>query len=210
MAKSYSNLTLCQNPSPFDGKISEANKKWILLPAKTYKVLVPYPKDKELNFFQETILSLFKSGNKTVDYLSKKLLLKSELIEFIIKELEEKNVFIVNNNNASVEVIDTDTIRNIEHITHNEFSLVDATLMYSLNKDILLVEGTNDYNYILEAISKTKIAFNIFFSSPPSPCWIISLVVTPFSLNVSFHSLISSFISTIFDIFSIFFKSIVN
>lgn len=91
MAKSYSNLTLCQNPSPFDGKISEANKKWILLPAKTYKVLVPYPKDKELNFFQETILSLFKSGNKTVDYLSKKLLLKSELIEFIIKELEEKN-----------------------------------------------------------------------------------------------------------------------
>lgn len=80
----------------------------------------------------------------------------------LIKELEEKNVFIVNNNNASVEVIDTDTIRNIEHITHNEFSLVDATLMYSLNKDILLVEGTNDYNYILEAISKLSPQFDNF------------------------------------------------
>lgn len=79
----------------------------------------------------------------------------------LIKELEEKNVFIVNNN-ASVEVIDTDTIRNIEHITHNEFSLVDATLMYSLNKDILLVEGTNDYNYILEAISKLSPQFDNF------------------------------------------------
>lgn len=80
----------------------------------------------------------------------------------LIKELDEKNVFIVNNNNSSVEVLNTDSIRNIKHITHNEFSLVDATLMYSLDKDVLLVEGTNDYNYINEALTKLSPQFDNF------------------------------------------------
>ncbi|QYS86100.1 toprim domain-containing protein [Flavobacterium oreochromis] len=70
----------------------------------------------------------------------------------LIKELEEENVFIVNNNNASVEVIDTDTIRNIEHITDNEFSFIDATLAIGSKKPLLLVEGKGDVDYINKAI----------------------------------------------------------
>ena len=58
MGKFYSNSVVCMNPSPFDIRIKETNKKWIMLPSKEYKVLVPYPTDKELNFFLFFIQSL--------------------------------------------------------------------------------------------------------------------------------------------------------
>lgn len=70
----------------------------------------------------------------------------------LIKELKEENVFIVNNNNASIEVIDTNTIRNIEHISDNEFSFIDATLAIGSKKPLLLVEGKGDVDYINKAI----------------------------------------------------------
>ena len=80
----------------------------------------------------------------------------------LIKELKEENVFIIKDDTGSAEIIDTDTIKNIEHITHREFSLTDATLMFSLNKDILMVEGTNDYNYIIEALKNLSPIYDHF------------------------------------------------
>ncbi|GAE27526.1 hypothetical protein JCM9140_3678 [Halalkalibacter wakoensis JCM 9140] len=57
-----------------------------------YKVLVPYPEDKALNLFQETILKLYQSGRKTAEYISNKLLIHEELVSFIIKELIERQL----------------------------------------------------------------------------------------------------------------------
>lgn len=142
-------------------KLSEGEKKLLLIKCIS-SVLAD---DNSIVLYDEPDVSLHISRKKEIKNLIENKNHFTVLTTHspkLIKELEEKNVFIVNNNNASVEVIDTDTIRNIEHITHNEFSLVDATLMYSLNKDILLVEGTNDYNYIQEAISKLSPQFDNF------------------------------------------------
>lgn len=95
MAKFYSDSIVYTNPSPYN--INVKKKNWIMQPAIAYKVLVPYPADKELNFFQETILELFRGGNKHVEFLAEKLLLKPELIEFIIKELKIKKYLSENN-----------------------------------------------------------------------------------------------------------------
>lgn len=66
--------------------------KWILLPLIAYKVLVPSAQERELNVFQETVLKLFLSGVKTPEYIADKLLLAVELVEFIIKDLQAKEL----------------------------------------------------------------------------------------------------------------------
>jgi hypothetical protein len=82
---------ILQNPNPPTGlKIDNTSRKWILLPTMMYKVLVPYPKASELNFYQETILKLFMSGPKSVDYLSSQLLLDEKFVSYILNELRIK------------------------------------------------------------------------------------------------------------------------
>lgn len=81
-----------QNPCVKGVKISNDKKLWLLLPMIAYKVLVPYPKDKELNIFQETILKLFLSGNKSDEYIAEKLLLDKKLVNFIKEQLIESNL----------------------------------------------------------------------------------------------------------------------
>lgn len=81
-----------QNPYVKGVKISNDKKLWLLLPMIAYKVLVPYPKDKELNIFQETILKLFLSGNKSDEYIAEKLLLDKKLVNFIKEQLIESNL----------------------------------------------------------------------------------------------------------------------
>lgn len=72
----------------------------------------------------------------------------------LVAELDSKNIFILNSTSDGAEVKNVDTIKNIESITDTKISLIEGTLFYSLDKHILLVEGSNDYNYIKEAINK--------------------------------------------------------
>lgn len=105
MEKSFNQRTpvLYQDPAhPLNYK--NPKKSWILVPMCAYKVSVPYPKDNALNLFQETILKLLVSGSRNVskannpmslnenEWIAKALCLKEELVEFIIKELQERKL----------------------------------------------------------------------------------------------------------------------
>lgn len=91
------NDIILHNPAPFNEKIAKNDKSWILIPAIAYKVLIPESKERELNLFQETILKLFKSGNKNIKFLEENLLLDEKLIKYIINELHESEY--INDNN---------------------------------------------------------------------------------------------------------------
>lgn len=84
----------------------------------------------------------------------------------LLAHLNVENTKIVSNGDNGLEVIDTTTIKPIEAITEGAFTLMDATLAIGTKKDILLVEGENDYLYIHEAVkrlNKTKAnKFNTF------------------------------------------------
>lgn len=72
---------------------------------------------------------------------------------------KENNIRIVNNGEDGIEIISVDKIQSLERITEGEFTLMDATLVASTSRDIMLVEGKNDYNYLtkaLEVLKRTK------------------------------------------------------
>lgn len=81
-----------QGPEHGRFSVSRHNKKQILLPLIAHKVLVPYPKERQLNLFQETILKLFRSGAKSPSYIAERLLLHEELVLHIIRELKSKTL----------------------------------------------------------------------------------------------------------------------
>ena len=73
----------------------------------------------------------------------------------ILNCIDENNIKLIKNTKETgVEVLKLDRINALSEITNGEFSIIDATLALSTSKDILLVEGTNDYNYIMQAIEK--------------------------------------------------------
>ena len=69
---------------------------------------------------------------------------------------KDENVRILNNGIDGLEVIPIDKVKAIEKLSDGEFSLMDATLAFATIKDILLVEGTNDYKYFTRAIEVLK------------------------------------------------------
>jgi predicted ATP-dependent endonuclease of OLD family len=70
----------------------------------------------------------------------------------ILHSISDENIRIVRNTDVGVEIIFNNKLDALEEITNGEFSIVDATLAISTSKDILLVEGTNDFNYLKMAI----------------------------------------------------------
>ena len=71
---------------PSTAKYGKTNK-WILWPVIAYKVMVPYPRQKDLNLFQETILRLFELGINDTNIIAHRLSLNPDLVEFIVKQL---------------------------------------------------------------------------------------------------------------------------
>ena len=74
----------------------------------------------------------------------------------LLVSLNSDNVKIVSNTEGEIEVVDASTIKPIEIITEGAFTLMDATLAFATTKDILLVEGTNDYKYFGQALERLK------------------------------------------------------
>lgn len=90
MEKSFNNRTsvIYQNPQhPQNYKM--VKRRWLMIPMCEYKVSVPYPKPNTLNLFQMTILKLLLTGSKDDEYMSKVLCLNTELVSFIVGELEQ-------------------------------------------------------------------------------------------------------------------------
>ena len=93
MEKSFNNRTsvIYQNPQhPQNYKM--VKRRWLMVPMCEYKVSVPYPKPNTLNLFQMTILKLLVSGSKEDEYIAKALCLNTELVSFIVDELEQRKL----------------------------------------------------------------------------------------------------------------------
>ncbi|MBC3803552.1 hypothetical protein GH808_03760 [Acetobacterium fimetarium] len=90
MEKLFNNRTgvIYQNPI-LPRNYKRIRSRWLLIPMCEYKVSVPYPKDNDLNLFQMTILKMLVSGSKDDEYLANALCLNTELVAFIVDELEK-------------------------------------------------------------------------------------------------------------------------
>ncbi|MBB6461972.1 ATP-dependent nuclease [Flammeovirga kamogawensis] len=140
----------------FDGidilKLSEGEKKLILINAiihilsddKTLVLLDEPDAHVHIERKKEIINSIDKEDRFT---------LFSTHSPKILNCIDENNIRLVkNNSDTGVEIIHLDKINTLNEITNGEFSVIDATLALSTNKDILLVEGELDYKYINEAL----------------------------------------------------------
>lgn len=99
MVQLFNNSTdiILHEPAPFNEKIPISERRWILIPSIAYKVLIPEYKERKLNVFEETILKLFKSGNKDIKFLEDNLLINRKLIEYIINKLYKEKYIDKNN-----------------------------------------------------------------------------------------------------------------
>jgi len=70
--------------------------------------------------------------------------------------IHEQNIRIISNGEEGLEVIPAEKVTSIEKLSEGAFTLMDATLAFATKKDILLVEGTNDYKYFGKAIEILK------------------------------------------------------
>lgn len=66
-------------------------QRTILIPMQVYRVSIPEKKDKEINVFQEVILKLFNIRNMKSQEIAEKLCLEKELVDFVIKELNNRD-----------------------------------------------------------------------------------------------------------------------
>lgn len=120
----------------------------------------------------ENILFLFDEPDAHIHISRKK-----EIKEYLNKEnhfsiftthsptllhlINEQNIRIINNGDHGMEVIPAEKIASIEKLSDGAFTLMDATLAFATTKDILLVEGTNDYKYFgkaIEVLKRTKVS----------------------------------------------------
>jgi len=74
----------------------------------------------------------------------------------LLHSIKDENVRILNNGADGLEVIPAEKVKAIEKLSEGAFTLMDATLAFATTKDILLVEGTNDYKYFSKAIDVLK------------------------------------------------------
>lgn len=80
----------------------------------------------------------------------------------ILHSISDENIRIVRNTDKGLEIIFNKKLDALSEITNGEFTIVDATIAISTSKDILLVEGTNDYNYIMRAKEMLSPAYDNF------------------------------------------------
>lgn len=135
--------------------LSEGEKKLLLIKA----IMDVLGNENSLFLFDEPDSHLHISRKKEV----KKYLDKSNHFSVLtthspalLHSIKDENVRILSNGVDGLEVIPAEKVKAIEKLSEGAFTLMDATLAFATTKDILLVEGTNDYKYFSKAIEVLK------------------------------------------------------
>ena len=135
-------------------KLSEGEKKMILIYAITHLlsdnktlVLLDEP-DAHLHIERKKeIIDIINSQNCFTIFTTHS--------PKILNSIDDKNIKLVKNlQDNQVKILKLDKVEVLSRITNGEFTITDATLAMSTSKDILLVEGKDDCNYIKKAIEK--------------------------------------------------------
>ena len=135
--------------------LSEGEKKLLLIKA----IIDVLGNENSLFLFDEPDSHLHISRKKEV----KKYLDKSNHFSILtthspalLHSVKDENVRILSNGDDGLEVIPAEKVKAIEKLSEGAFTLMDATLAFATTKDILLVEGTNDYKYFSKALDVLK------------------------------------------------------
>ncbi len=141
-------------------KLSEGEKKLILI----YTIMHILSNDNSLILLDEPDAHVHIDRKKDIiDIINKDdyFTILTTHSPTILNCIDENNIKLIKNTKETgIEVLQLDKINTLSELTNGEFSIMDATLALSTSKDILLVEGTNDYNYIKEAIKKLSPSYD--------------------------------------------------
>lgn len=135
--------------------LSEGEKKMLLIKC----IMDILGNENSLFLFDEPDAHLHISRKKEIkNYFDKKdnFSVLTTHSPALLHSLKEQNVRILNNAVDGLEVIPAEKVKSIEILSEGAFTLMDATLAFATTKDILLVEGTNDYKYFTKAIEVLK------------------------------------------------------
>ena len=88
MAVSFDKTCAIVDLSPKSKPLSARGHQWLLWPVWAYRVVVPQPAPKQFNLFQRAVLALCRAGIVRADEISDRLDLGSELIAYILNQLE--------------------------------------------------------------------------------------------------------------------------
>lgn len=88
MAASFDKTCAIVDLSPTPKPLSAKGRQWILWPVWAYRVVVPQPAPERFNLFQRAVLSLCRAGIIRTDEISDRLDLGSELVAYILNQLE--------------------------------------------------------------------------------------------------------------------------
>jgi len=135
--------------------LSEGEKKLLLIKA----IMDVLGNENSLFLFDEPDSHLHISRKKEVKkYLDKPnhFSVLTTHSPALLHSIKDENVRILSNGTDGLEVIPAEKVKAIEKLSEGAFTLMDATLAFATTKDILLVEGTNDYKYFSKAIDVLK------------------------------------------------------
>jgi predicted ATP-dependent endonuclease of OLD family len=135
--------------------LSEGEKKLLLIKA----IMDVLGNENSLFLFDEPDSHLHISRKKEVKkYLDKPnhFSVLTTHSPALLHSIKDENVRILSNGADGLEVIPAEKVKAIEKLSEGAFTLMDATLAFATTKDILLVEGTNDYKYFSKAIDVLK------------------------------------------------------
>lgn len=135
--------------------LSEGEKKLLLIKA----IMDVLGNENSLFLFDEPDSHLHISRKKEVKkYLDKPnhFSVLTTHSPALLHSIKDENIRILSNGAEGLEVIPAEKVKAIERLSEGAFTLMDATLAFATTKDILLVEGTNDYKYFSKAIEVLK------------------------------------------------------
>ena len=135
-------------------KLSEGEKKLILI----YTITHLLADDKTLVLLDEPDAHIHIDRKENIIKIIKEadcFTLFTTHSPTILNCIDEKNIRLVKNSDDSgVEVLELDKIKTLRKITNGQISFTDGISVLNTSKDILLVEGKYDHDYITKAIKK--------------------------------------------------------